>query len=44
MKNRITQKLHMLQENDVYSDNLWWRNYTKMRFTMQIFGGGMSNS
>ena len=34
----------MLHENDIYNDNMWWRNYTKMRFTMQICGGGMSNS
>ena len=36
MKNRIIQKLHMLHENDIYNDKMWWRNYTKKIFTMQI--------
>ena len=44
MKNRITQKLHMLHENDIFNDKMWWRSYTIMIFTMHICGGGMSNS
>ena len=34
----------MLHENDIYTDKIWWRNYMKIIFTMQIYDGGMSNS